>query len=156
MDSETFLSHWSHTTEIPDSGNMEQRHHASSHQHMRDTTHDPLHFIAPVHVMQRCTRPSPARTVLPWLYTTACASSSSTQRGFIPADWSKFPPTLKVSQQQRLAAITDDFSRKPGASSPARKVQTILWVPCNTQYQSECTQWWETIFLQPATFHCKH
>lgn len=53
----------------------EQRHHASSYQHVRDTTHDLLHFITPVHAVQRCTRPSPTRIqCCPWLYTTACTS----------------------------------------------------------------------------------
>lgn len=99
---------------------MEQGHHTSNHQHIRHTTHDLLHFFATVHAVQRYTRPCPSRAVLSWLYTTAYASSSSTQRSFIVADWSKFPLTLKVSQQQTLAAITDDFSSKPGALSPAR------------------------------------
>lgn len=50
-------------------------------------------------------------------------SSSGTQRGLIPADRSKFHPAPEVPQQQRLAASTDDFSSKPGASSPTQETE---------------------------------
>lgn len=138
------------------SGNTEQRHHTSTNTwvtHPRDL----LHLIPPVHAVQRCTRLCPARTVLPWLQTTACASSSSTQRRFILADWSKFLPILKVSQQQWQAANTDDFSSKPRTSSPARNKR---YRPCFeypvTLSTKESAHSSRRIFLQSAAFHCKH
>lgn len=140
LDPEIFPSHWgachNHSIDKPDLGNTDQRHHKSSYQHVRDTTHDLLHFITPAHTMQTCTTPLSARAqCCPWLYTTACTSQLQYSE-FILAEWSKFPPAPQypssgVKQQPQMTSIVSfTTALSPTGNS---KVQTMLWVPCNTQ-----------------------